>query len=66
MTLTALKQHETFQEKVEKYMRTLFYRETLKAIRKVLNINNSHVIPILMFYEQIKTTLFKVLGSVIY
>ena len=66
MTLTALKQHETFREKLEKYRVTVFYRETTKAMRKVLKNNKSHVMSLLMLYKQIKTTLFKVLGSVIY
>ena len=66
MTLSALKQHETFREKLEKYRVTVFYRETTKAMRKVLNNNKYHVLSLLMLYKQIKTTFFKVLGSVIY
>ena len=52
MNVTALKQRETFREKVEKYMVTVFFRETTKSMRKVLNYNNSHVVSLLMFYEK--------------
>ena len=38
----------------------------MKVIIIILNKNNSHVIALIIFYKHRKTTLFKVLGSVIY
>ena len=47
-------------------MGTVFTGEILKANRKVLNDNNSHVLVLIIFYEHKKTNFFKVLGYVIY
>ena len=47
-------------------MGTVFPVESMKAIRKVFKNNKSHIIVILVFCEHRDTTLFKILGSIIY
>ena len=43
-----------------------FDKLTMVPTRKVLKKDNTGVISLLMFYEDIKTMIFKVLGSVVY
>ena len=43
-----------------------FDKITMVYIRKLLKKDNNHVISLLMFYENIKSMILKVLGSVIY
>ena len=65
MSITRLNIKKASREQVESNME-LTFDKTMVHIRKVLRKDNTRVLALLMFYDNRKTTIFMVLGSVIY
>ena len=66
MLNSVLKIKKAFREQVESNMALTFSYKTMTPIRKVLRKENTCVISLLIFYENRKNMIFKVLSSVIY
>ena len=58
--------NKAFREQVKSNLTLKFYKQTMVPIRKVLRKENTCVISCLMFYENIKSIIFNVIGSVVY
>ena len=65
MYYLGLIQNKAFKYQVENNMGLALDKLTIVFVRKLLNKDNSHVLSLIMFYDNRKTIIFKVLGSVI-
>ena len=65
MYYLGLIQNKAFKYQVEKNMGLALDKLTIVFVRKLLNKDNTHVLSLIMFYDNRKTIIFKVLGSVI-
>ena len=66
MSYTGLNHNKAFKEQVEKHLGTTLEKITMVPIIKVSKKDNTRVISLVMFYENRKSIIFKVLGSVVY
>ena len=58
--------NKAFKEKVESNLAKSFSGTTMTLVRKVLKKGNNHVLSLLMFYENRKNMIFKVLSPIFY
>ena len=61
-----LKQNREFKEKVERCLYLQFFTKTSAKKRKTMKHYNTCVIDILMFYDNTRFLIIKVLGVVVY
>ena len=61
-----LNQNKVFKDQVEGNMGLTFDKKTSIPIKILLNQYNNNLLAILIFYENIKTNIFKMIGSFIY
>ena len=66
MAFPTLKQNKAFKEKVERCLSSRFLYLTSQQIRKTMNNENTCVLAILNFYENINLLIYKALGVVDY
>ena len=61
-----LEQNKAFKEKIDKFLFTQFCGKTSEHMSKTLKHDSTHVIDLIIFYENRKSLIFKVLGVVVY
>ena len=66
MTHTMRKIHNTLRDQVIKMFESAFKPVTVKCTKNELMKRNASVISFLMFYDNRKTIMYKVIGYVIY
>ena len=66
MHFPSIKQNNSFKTQLEEIISSVFAVPTVQVTKRVLKKYNTCVIALLEFYENRKTIILKVLGSVIY
>ena len=61
-----LKKNKAFKEKIDKYLSHQFDEKMSGSTRKTIKQYNNCAIDIIMFYENRKSLIFKVLSVVVY